>query len=66
VGIYTWLTLVNHRKKSVFKYDVNSDFENNAKQTPNYMTGKEHVIIVAQSNPVTLLTGQIQYVLSLV
>ena len=33
-------------------------------QARNYMTGKERVIIVAWSNPVTVLTGQIQYVLS--
>jgi hypothetical protein len=33
-------------------------------QAQNYMTGKEHVIIVAWSNPVTVLTEQIQYILS--
>jgi len=27
-------------------------------QAQNYMTGKEHVIIVAQSNPLTVLTEQ--------
>ena len=27
-------------------------------QAQNYMTEKEHVIIVARNNPVTLLTGQ--------
>jgi len=31
VGIYIWLTKVNHRKESTFKCDVNSDLENNAK-----------------------------------
>ena len=31
VGIYTWLTKVNHTKKSTFKCDINSDLENNAK-----------------------------------
>jgi len=31
VGIYAWLTKVNHGKKSTFKHDVNSDLENNAK-----------------------------------
>jgi len=31
VGIYTWLTKVNHRKKSTFIYDINSYLENNAK-----------------------------------
>jgi len=30
VGIYNWLTEVSHRKRSTFKYDVNSDLENNA------------------------------------
>jgi len=31
VGIYSWLTEVNHRKKNTFKYDINSELENNAK-----------------------------------
>jgi len=29
-------------------------------QAHNYMTGKKHVIIVTESDPVTVLTGQIQ------
>lgn len=59
------MTEVNHRKKSTFKCDVNSDLENNAKEVQNYMTGKEHVIIVAHSNTVTVFTGQFHYVSSI-
>ena len=34
-------------------------------QAQNYMTEKEHVISMTLSNPVTVLTEQIQYVLSI-
>jgi len=51
-----WQRLVIERKKH--KYDVNSDLENNAKPGTELHDWKEHVIIVARSNPVTVLTEQ--------
>jgi hypothetical protein len=47
VGIYTWSTKVNHRKKHTFKCDVNNDLEKDAKLGTELHDWREHVIIVA-------------------